>query len=318
MPKKPKSLKETHLKNPIEIPIGNSKETPIGKSSLPDFDSIIKQSSKSEEIQPLPESPFYNKDDPKCIAHSAFIFRLEKVRADLENAKTSKFYSKQDALRRGLDEIYRFLKVETGYRPVWLFDGMNETLGKLGRPDNHSYDERMLGSQFIQALIQFGSSQTQAINLLSILKGNGVVTEGFKRDFAETYAEFAKQHQSQEKLTILDLGQIIAFAASEFSLEKTETTKTLIKRSHLALRKICQELIGHIRKHKKLVEKYDAGHHRMHDRVIELLAQNYDDPIEYFIPAQIDESNIMEKNILTRQMIDYLNSIDLFLNTPRK
>lgn len=273
-----------------------------------------KKEKLKDQTIPQKEIP-YIADKKKAENHSGFISKMEAIRKNYEKSIDSKLLNKEDELSTALNEIYGFIKKETGYRPSWLVDALDFILNKSGRPALYGLDEKILGSQFIHLLIQNGSSKTQAINLLGILRGNATVTEGFAREFRETYNEYYESNSNP--LSIIDMGIILGQIATNTSLEKIKQTKSLIRDSHIALTKICQKIIDHIRENKEMVEKFDLSHKQQHNLLIKMMLETHNDPCLYFFYETINpdsEGLNSDRKILRercRQIADYLHTVEL-------
>lgn len=260
----------------------------------------------------------YNEDEhPKHEKYQGFIRSMEDAREKLESYRGSKLYKEQDAIRLAIDTLYRHIRIETGYRIGWLVDEIDGYLDKIGRPSIYQNDEKITACRFIHLLIQYGSSKAQAINLLSLLLGNRVVTEGFKKELGDSYKEFSGSYSN--KLSAPAIAKTIINCSALASLETLNQSTDLIKESLSALKKACQETIDYMRKYRDIVIRTDPSHQEYHSAAINIMNRTEDNPVAYFFSQTIDKSDNSERRNrkkIEMEITDYLNTIDLLIENP--
>lgn len=238
---------------------------------------------------------------------------LREIETQINEPK-SELTSRDYLAHKAFDQLYYFIRKETGYRIGWISDALIEHCSKKGRSPTYTFDEKIENCHLIFWLIQKGASLTQAAGLLARFHGDLVMSKSRTNSMTKAYGEFEKMDYYQsfkESNSVIQMIEInshlipyyLKFQVNEQTLITEEKAS---KKAAQAFREICHDVITFMKDNHKLVSKNDDQYPEIFGCVIDWINSDFDDPLDYFF----SHSSHQEVDYQTRQkcLLEYLNA----------
>lgn len=220
-------------------------------------------------------------DERKKI-FSKEINELEKLYSELKN-EGNRFNPHEEKAWSSLQKIIIFFRKMTGYNCGWVAEEVIEHCSNAGRGTKYTPDDRLFNSIIIDQISKRGCSPRQAIILLAkMMNDKNVSPESTQKELTDTYREYKENKINQNYQEITDIGWVIADMLN-FDLSKEYTSNEAAFSEALEAHKtFWQDVINIMKEYHPIIAKHDNGYPQFFGCVIEWLAENYKNPIEYF------------------------------------
>jgi len=249
-----------------------------------------------------------------------FISSLKETRERFKEPD-NRFDTYDSAAYLAMDKLRIFTRKLIGYNMGWVPEKfLQHCNNNAGRNTKYNGDTRLINCIFISLLVQRGASETQAMKLLTRLRGDKVMTSGHLRELQDTYRDFKAVTEKEalegegENNLILDQSWAVACFLS-FSISNLEGEEKASQKAVAAFTALWQEIIDLMKEYHPIIAKRDGSYPDIFGCTIDWVNAEYNNPLDYFYTHESHKNiSIHERKSYLRE---YLNTIGFFMSEKR-
>jgi len=204
----------------------------------------------------------------------------------------------------------------SGYKVAWIEEALVAHSNKKVRPQKYTDMEMEVNCFFITHMVKRGASATQAIKLLTRLRGDAAMTEGHLKGLRQVYKDYqALGRPTDRDNDIYQNGWIIA-DLSTLSIQHLEGTELASQKAVDAFRGFWSDLIEVIKTLQPVIAKQNGGSLDYFGDLIPVLDQECADPLDHiYTHLHATEKPL---SVSKRWLREYINDIYGLMDRPQR